>query len=283
MSIRQASSPDPQAQSVLETIAGKDFSTETTLASTLTQLTSILAKLNDVILVTHDGVNPIPVNVAVADPIPAGTNNIGYVDVLSIAAGTNLIWKVGIDQTTPGTTNGVVEASASAIKTAVEVIDNFISGSRGLVTEDNSGDIKTSVQIMDDWDDSDKCKVQPRDQYGWSADCSPNSELITTDKIKLVGEIFDGAVVDSNFWTATVSTGTVTEANSELILTSGTANGHYARVHTVRRANWVTGTSNKFRTQMRIASSDNDVTLRMGVGWGASMPTVTDGAYFKTD
>jgi len=40
----------------------------------------------------------------------------------------------------------VTEASASAIKTAVEVIDNMISGSRGLVTEDNSASIKTAVE-----------------------------------------------------------------------------------------------------------------------------------------
>jgi len=64
-------------------------------------------------------------------------------------------------------------------------------------------------------------------------------------------------------------------------LTSGTANGHYAVVQSVRRANWITGTSNKFRAQMRIESSDNDITCRVGVGWGATMPTITDGAYFK--
>lgn len=40
--------------------------------------------------------------------------------------------------------------STSAIKTAVEVIDNFISGARGLVTEDNSASIKTAVEIIDD-------------------------------------------------------------------------------------------------------------------------------------
>lgn len=38
--------------------------------------------------------------------------------------------------------------STSAIKTAVEVIDNFISGSRGLVTEDNSASIKTAVEAV---------------------------------------------------------------------------------------------------------------------------------------
>jgi len=42
--------------------------------------------------------------------LPAGTNNIGDVDIITIpalVAGTALIGKVGIDQTTPGTTNGI--------------------------------------------------------------------------------------------------------------------------------------------------------------------------------
>lgn len=124
-------------------------------------------------------------------------------------------------------------------------------------------------------------KAQLDDGFGWVADCTPNSELITTDKIRMVGAIFNGAAVDPAFWTSAVSTGTVTQASSELVLTSGTQNAHYAKVYSVRRATWVTGTSMKFRTQMRVGSSDADVTVRFGVGWGATMPTVTDGAYFK--
>ena len=122
---------------------------------------------------------------------------------------------------------------------------------------------------------------QLQDQFGWSADATPNAELLTTSKTRLVGTIFNGSTVDTNFWTTYTSTGTVTQANSELVLTSGTANGHFAVVQSIRRANWVTGTSNKFRTQFRFESADADITARIGVGWGASMPTITDGAYFK--
>lgn len=52
---------------------------------------------------------------------------------------------------TIATTNAgtfAVQESGSAL-TALQVIDNFISGSRGLVTEDNSADIKTAVQLID--------------------------------------------------------------------------------------------------------------------------------------
>lgn len=44
----------------------------------------------------------------ISSALPAGNNNIGDVDVASIAAGSNIIGNIRIDQTTPGTTNGVV-------------------------------------------------------------------------------------------------------------------------------------------------------------------------------
>lgn len=43
------------------------------------------------------------------------------------------------------------QTALDAIKTAVETIDNFISGARGLVTEDNSGAIKTAVETIDNF------------------------------------------------------------------------------------------------------------------------------------
>lgn len=43
----------------------------------------------------------------------------------------------------------ITETNSAAIKTAVELIDNFISGARGLVTEDNSAAIKAAVETID--------------------------------------------------------------------------------------------------------------------------------------
>lgn len=42
-----------------------------------------------------------------------------------------------------------LEATLQSVKTAVEVLDNFISGARGLVTEDNSAAIKTALELID--------------------------------------------------------------------------------------------------------------------------------------
>ncbi len=95
----------------------------------------------DTALMTQDGqiIKPMLAN---TDKTGSGTwlfvvvDSAGHIQLDlagAIPAGTALIGKVGIDQTTPGTTNAVVEASASAIKTALEVIDNMISGSEAQV------------------------------------------------------------------------------------------------------------------------------------------------------
>lgn len=49
----------------------------------------------------------------------------------------------------PLPTGAATETTLGSVKTAVETIDNFISGSRGLVTEDNSAAIKTAVETID--------------------------------------------------------------------------------------------------------------------------------------
>lgn len=124
---------------------------------------------------------------------------------------------------------------------------------------------------------------QARDQIGNVVDNTPNSEMLTAPKIRLVGTIFDGSTLDTNFWTKSEATATVTQVNSQLLVTSGTASPHAASVYTGRRARWVTGSTNKFRTQVRFGDGGGtaNVTWRLGVGYGATMPTITDGAYFS--
>lgn len=106
-------------------------------------------------------VNPIAGQVGVAGGTGADsalTQRVSLATNVALPAGTNILGKVGIDQTTPGTTNAVavtnafaLEATLQSVKTAAEVIDNFISGARGLVTEDNSASIKAAVETIDNF------------------------------------------------------------------------------------------------------------------------------------
>jgi hypothetical protein len=68
--------------------------------------------------------------------LPAGTNNIGDVDVLSLPAlpaGSNIVGNVRVDQTTPGTTNGVVLNAGSNIVGNVRVDQTTPGTTNGVV------------------------------------------------------------------------------------------------------------------------------------------------------
>lgn len=53
----------------------------------------------------------------------------------------------------------VTLASDDPAVVALQILDNFISGARGLVTEDNSAAIAASLSVMDDWDETDRIKA----------------------------------------------------------------------------------------------------------------------------
>ena len=77
-------------------------------------------------------------------------------NIIDVRAGMSItIDKIDVNLSTRAS-----ESTLGDVKTAVETIDDFISGNRGLVTEDNSAAIKAAVEVMDDWDDNDKCRVQ---------------------------------------------------------------------------------------------------------------------------
>ena len=76
--------------------------------------------MNDILDKVFDEANST-LSFGLSEALPAGTNNIGDVDVLSIAAGSNIIGKVGIDQTTPGTTNLISVTNAGGYSAAVSL------------------------------------------------------------------------------------------------------------------------------------------------------------------
>jgi hypothetical protein len=103
------------------------------------------------------------------------------------------------------------------------------------------------------------------DQYGFQVECTPTDELRVVEPVRLVGTPFD-SVIDTNFWTTSVSTGTVASLGSEGIITSGTANGHFAKLYSVRNARFVGGSSLKFRTHVRLGDTGTaNNTRRWGV------------------
>lgn len=118
------------------------------------------------------------------------------------------------------------------------------------------------------------------DDYGFEVECTPMDELRVTTMVRLVGATFVGTTIDPNFWTSTTggTTGTNTQANGELTLSSGTNAAGSAIMQTVRRARYIGSASNRYRSQIRLNNTGVADNVRR---WGAF--DGTDGCYFELD
>jgi hypothetical protein len=138
-------------------------------------------------------------------------------------------------------------------------------------TLDEFGNFKTAINRI-------------QDNYGFSIENTPMGEQRSIIPTRLVGSTFDGTTVDSSFWTvANTLGGTTTQANAQVVLaTNTTANGATV-LHSFRRGRYVSGSSMAYRTQLSLSIGVTNNKRRWGVAYGATMPTITDGAYFQLD
>lgn len=126
-----------------------------------------------------------------------------------------------------------------------------------------------------------------KDGYGYSVENTPMGEMRTIEPVRLVGSTFEGTTIDPAFWT-TAASGTsaaITQANTELTLTSGTAAAATVTAFSVRRGRAVGGVSMRYRAVIQLGDTGTAHNKRRwGIGWGSTeMPAVTDGAYFQID
>jgi hypothetical protein len=122
-----------------------------------------------------------------------------------------------------------------------------------------------------------------KDGYGFQAENTPTGEMRTVQPIKLVGANFIGTTVDTNFWTVTnTNGGTTTQAGGQIILqTNLTANGATA-VTSVRRGRYSAGSSMRYRAVIQVGDTGvANNKRRWGIADWATLPTITDGAYFQ--
>lgn len=125
-----------------------------------------------------------------------------------------------------------------------------------------------------------------RDEYDWGVENTPMGEMRVSPMIRLVGSTFDGTTIDSNFWTSAASgtSAAIAQANAQILLTSGTSNAATVTLYSFRRGRYVGGSSMRFRASVQLGDTGTaNNRRRWGVGYGASLPTITDGAYFQLD
>jgi hypothetical protein len=125
----------------------------------------------------------------------------------------------------------------------------------------------------------------PTDIYGFKAENTPMGEVRVAEPVRLVGANFEGTTVDTMFWTAAAAGvgASVAQANSQLLLSSGTANAATASYYSSRRSRYVSGIGMRYRSVIQLSAPEANNKLRFGIGYGATMPTITDGAWFQFD
>lgn len=120
-------------------------------------------------------------------------------------------------------------------------------------------------------------KAKLVDGYGFTAECTPMDELRVAEAVRLVGTIFDGATIDSNFWTVTpTNNATIAQSGNQILLSSSTTNNGSAILQSVRRARYVGSISNRFRASIQLGDIGVTGNTRR---WG--MFDGTNGAYFE--
>jgi hypothetical protein len=121
------------------------------------------------------------------------------------------------------------------------------------------------------------------DLYGFEVENTPIGEMRVVIPTKLVGANFEGGTVDTSFWTATsVNSGTIVQANAQVTLSTATTNANgTAKLNSLRRARYVSGNSMCYRSVITLTAGAANNTRKWGIAYGATMPTITDGAYFQ--
>lgn len=123
------------------------------------------------------------------------------------------------------------------------------------------------------------------DEYGFGCENTPIGEQRMVEPYRMVGTNFEGTTIDARFWT-TAAAGTsaaIAQANSQLKITSGTSSGAAVTAYSNRRARYVGGSSMRYRSVTQLSAPEANSLRRWGIGYGASLPTVTDGAWFQYD
>ena len=123
----------------------------------------------------------------------------------------------------------------------------------------------------------------PMDEYGWKTENTPMGEARMAEPTRLVGTTFIGTTIDARFWVAAAAgtSATIAQASAQMLLTSGTSDAAAVTLYSYRAGRYVSGISMRYRAVIQLSASLANNKRRWGVGYGASLPTVTDGAWFQ--
>lgn len=130
-----------------------------------------------------------------------------------------------------------------------------------------------------DQDGNLKASIQDgiTDESGFTAQNSPDGEIITAPAVQLAGGTFAHPSIDPNAWTVASGVGgSVAISNAELVLQTGTTANNAVSANSVANARFISASSNKYHAQVRL--SDSGTTTNNTRRWGVY--NATNGAFF---
>ena len=123
------------------------------------------------------------------------------------------------------------------------------------------------------------------DAYNFHVENTPMGEQRVANIVKLVGTNFTGNTLDTNFISSSNSNGgTTTQGGGQITLATNTSPSGATVVWTNRAARYSAGSSMRYRAVVQLGDTGvSNNRRRWGIGYGATMPTITDGAFFSIE
>lgn len=123
----------------------------------------------------------------------------------------------------------------------------------------------------------------PVDALQFRSSNTPFGEQRISECVRLAGATFEGTTIDARFWTtAAAGVGaSIAQAGTQITITSGTANAATVTMYSNRRGRYISGNGIRYRAVIQASAGVANNIRRWGLGYGSSMPTVTDGVWFR--
>lgn len=120
-------------------------------------------------------------------------------------------------------------------------------------------------------------EIKIKDGYGFKTECTQADELRVAISHRLVGGTYEGATLDTKYWTNTNTvSGSGATANGILTLSTGTNSAATAVCQSVRNARYIGSAGNRYRGQIQLNNTGTTSNIRQ---WGCY--SATDGAFYQ--
>jgi hypothetical protein len=120
------------------------------------------------------------------------------------------------------------------------------------------------------------------DQHGFLVENTPTGEQRVANLSILVGAPFEGSSLDAKFWSnESLNGGSVAVSEGTATVSTGTTADGSQKLWSVRRNQYIPGTSCRFRAVAQFVAGATDNKMQLGLAYGVAMPTISDAALFS--